>query len=254
MSRREPYLHTSDVIAGLLNVPVATVVQIGSNDGITGDPVYPVLIRRPEWKALLVEPVPHLFERLKQTWSHRPGFTFVNAAANEGRDASFYWVDPAAKDQFPDLPDWFEQLGSFDRGHIVRHLGRALESYIRCTEVQGIRLPDLLQREQVHAFDLLHIDAEGYDERILSQFDPLHYRPSIVLYEHKHLSTAARMRAIARLAPCYELFDLGPDVLAVRRREDLLSRCEISDLSVRRIPWPGRPGHLMDGTSECDRS
>lgn len=36
------------------------VVQIGSNDGMTADPLYCILHEHPSWKALLVEPVPYL--------------------------------------------------------------------------------------------------------------------------------------------------------------------------------------------------
>src|SRR5688500_19325979 len=54
-------------------------VQIGSNDGKTGDPLYEY-IKECKWKGILVEPVPYLFEKLKQTYRGFEGLLFENSA------------------------------------------------------------------------------------------------------------------------------------------------------------------------------
>ena len=65
----------------------AQIVQIGSNDGKTGDPLYPLLNSHPEWKALFVEPVPYLFKRLKNSYPDTTRFTFENAAISNTSNA-----------------------------------------------------------------------------------------------------------------------------------------------------------------------
>src|SRR5574342_485666 len=77
--------------------PEAQVVQIGSNDGITRDPLGRLLRKKKGWKAVLVEPVPYLFERLKKNYGGSNRFTFENVAVNNGEKACFYWVDESAK-------------------------------------------------------------------------------------------------------------------------------------------------------------
>ena len=38
-----------------------TIVQIGTNDGERGDPIFTLLRNRRLWRALLVEPLPEIF-------------------------------------------------------------------------------------------------------------------------------------------------------------------------------------------------
>lgn len=194
------------------------LVQIGSNDGKTGDPFNQLLHKNANWKALFVEPVPYLFERLKNNYSDQTRFSFANVAINEGGRLTFYWMDPRAKDDFDDLPFWYDQLGSFDKQHIIHELGERMESYILSQELEGLSLPNLLTRNKVEKLDILHIDTEGYDWKILSQLDLNTYEPKFILYESNHLSEEELSASYAFLKERYELFDAGIDVLAVNRR------------------------------------
>ena len=195
----------------------AYLVQIGSNDGKTGDPLYPLLQKHAHWRALFVEPVPYSFEMLQSNYPDARRFRFENVAINEGEALNFYWVDPAAKEHLPDLPYWYDQLGSFDKQHIVKHFDGALEPFIRSSLLEGITLPQLLDRNEVKEIDILHIDTEGYDWKILSQLDLERFRPKFILYEHNHLSDADRQDSIDFLKERYQLFTLGIDLLAVDR-------------------------------------
>lgn len=193
----------------------ATVVQIGSNDGVAGDPLHAIMVRRPRWRALLVEPVPHIFEELVVNKAGLPNVVCENVAISDGSEQTFYAVDPAAEQALPDLPEWYDQLGSFDRTHITKHLGGLLEPYIREIHVRGDTLQGLLDKHGFGCVDLLHVDTEGYDYEVFKQFDLGRYAPKVVLIEHKHLSTADKGRILDRLAGRYAAFQLKGDLLAV---------------------------------------
>jgi len=195
----------------------AQVVQIGSNDGKTDDPIHQLLLKRKGWQGLFVEPVPYIFERLKQSYPTEPRFRYENAAINDGSSATFYWVDATAKQRIPDLPEWYDQLGSFCREHIVNHLDGILEPYIISQEVRGITLGQLFEKHAIGKIDILHIDTEGYDYKVLSQLDLSRHEPSVILFEYKHLAEGEREKSIHMLTPKYELYDLGSDFLAVNR-------------------------------------
>ena len=205
-------------ISEIVRKPNAMVVQIGSNDGFHGDPINVLLKKNSSWKCLLVEPVPYLFERLRQNYGDSARFKFVNAAINDGKTSRFYWVDQSAKQHIPDLPWWYDQLGSFNRDHIKSELDGVLEPYIVSRDIQGIRLPDLLTREGIEHIDVLHIDTEGYDWKVLSQLDLRKFNPTIILYEHKHLPTQEKQASIRFLKERYLLYYLGQDIMAINKR------------------------------------
>ena len=202
------------------------IVQIGSNDGQTGDPLYDLLIARKTWTALFVEPVPFLFERLKGNYGGDSRFRFENSVVNNGQSIVFYWVSEAAKLSVPNLPAWYDQLGGFSKSHIVRHLA-ALEPFIRSSPLPGITLADLLTKHQIDRVDVLHIDTEGSDFKILSQLDLSEHTPKIILFETQHLLPLETQQSREFLCRHYALYDLGNDMLAVR--------LDLNDANQRRL-------------------
>lgn len=204
-------------IPKIVTAPQGQVVQIGSNDGMSNDPLHELLLQRELWRALLVEPVPYLFDRLKTNYPDSSRFAFANLAIGEPGPREFFWVDSSAKSELTDLPYWFDQLGSFDRKHITKHLDGRLEPYIRSTTIQAVSLSQLLDQFAVKQVTLLHIDAEGYDYEILKQLDLRRWQPDLILFEHMHLPAADKARAHQMLAELYDLHGLGGDTLAVRR-------------------------------------
>ena len=73
------YSPTRHIRRALGGRPHASIVQVGSNDGVTNDPSHDLLISHPSWTALLIEPVPFLFQRLKGNYPDSPRFRFENA-------------------------------------------------------------------------------------------------------------------------------------------------------------------------------
>lgn len=197
----------------------AFLVQIGSNDGKTGDPFNQLLNKNTGWKALFVEPVPYLFQRLRNNYPDTARFSFANNAINDGSAITFYWLDPRVKDEFDDLPFWYDQLGSFDENHIINELGERMRPFILSQKLEGLSLPALLERHAVRQLDMLHIDTEGYDWKILSQLDLQQHQPKFVLYESNHLTKEELHASYDFLKDHYELFEAGIDVLAVHRQE-----------------------------------
>ncbi len=207
-----------------LSTQSAFIVQIGSNDGKTGDPIFPLLQKNKSWKALFVEPVPYSFEKLKANYPNEDRFSFENVAINQGEPLTFYWVDHSAKSKLPDLPYWFDQLGSFNRQHILNHFDGALEPFIRSEVLEGLTLPQLLERNKVEKINILHIDTEGYDWKILQQLDLNKYQSDFILMEYNHLSKDELSQTFSFLKDQYRLFNLGIDMLAVHKEvgQDLM--------------------------------
>ena len=210
-----------------------TFLQIGSNDGMTRDPIYQLISRNNGWCGLFVEPVPYLFERLKKNYSsvNNPSrLQFFNGAVNEGVNQIFYFVDEHAKYVIPNLPEWYDQIGSFSKEHIISHMEGILEPFIRYSEIKGISLPELINEFELSQLDLLHIDTEGYDWKILSQLDLGKIQPTVILYEYKHLNDSNIALSIDRLSQKYELFRFKNDFICFHRKKHALTKKDIKIL------------------------
>ena len=157
-------------------------VQVGANDGVNGDPLHDLIKSNPEWRGIFVEPVRYAFDRLRSNYDGEARFVFENTAiADYNGEADFFFVTEEAKCALEGLPNWYDQLGSFDRNHLVNHLDGQLEPFITMERVKCETLMSLLDRNRVTKLDLLHIDVEGFDYRILKQFDFIRYRPDVIL-------------------------------------------------------------------------
>lgn len=210
-----------------------TFLQIGSNDGMTRDPIYQLISRNIGWYGLFVEPVPYLFERLKKNYSSvkNPGrLQFFNGAVNEGVNENFYFVDEHAKYVIPNLPEWYDQIGSFSKEHILSHMEGVLEPFIRNSEIKGITLHELINDFELSQLDLLHIDTEGYDWKILSQLDLGKIQPTVIMYEYKHLKDSDIAISIDRLSQMYELFRFKNDFICFHREKHALTNKDIEIL------------------------
>lgn len=184
--RRE---HTDALLADLAKaVPDAVFIQIGANDGLTGDPLQGLLATvGSQWRGVMVEPVAHLFAQLRERHRARHGLRFEHAAiGEEDGTIAIHRIRTELGD-----PLWLEQLASLDREVLQRTAGQFgdFADRIVSEDVACLTVRTLLQRHDLQSFDLLLVDTEGWDWRILRQFDLARLRPKLILYEHQHLSS-----------------------------------------------------------------
>ena len=106
--------------------------QVGSNDGKQGDPLHDIIVNSKNWKGIFIEPVSFLFERLKNNYGNYDRFIFEKQAISTSKSiAEFYYVSERAKIELGnELPYWYDQLGSFNKNHILKYLNGLLEPYI----------------------------------------------------------------------------------------------------------------------------
>lgn len=192
------------------------VLIVGAYDGVENDPLARFVLRR-ACRGVFVEPQSQAFGRLRANLGQRPGFEFVNAAIDERSGTrEFFEVDT----QDGELPGWTAQLASFSRQHIEKHEQRApgVSARIRSREVQTLAFDDVLDRFAIRELDVLQIDAEGFDARLLALFPFHRMRPGVLHYEIAHMTSDDRQATRARLeAFGYRLFATlsGEDEMAV---------------------------------------
>lgn len=174
--------------------PDAYFIQIGSNDGEQLDPLQ-TAINTKNWRGIMIEPVPYVFERLHNNYGNNPRVTLENVAiASTAGQLPFYHLAKASPEDQKTLPHWYDALGSFSREVVLRHEAFIpdIKQRVVQSQVNAITFDELCLRHAVHRIDLLHTDTEGYDYEILKTINLARYRPKLVIYEHHHLNSADR--------------------------------------------------------------
>jgi FkbM family methyltransferase len=194
------------------------MVKIGANDGAIGDPLVQLLPRYPALRCVFVEPVPALLERAKAAWGNDRRFTFVGAVINDtGQDVSFFFVPDEKLARLPALGIDARQVGSLDFAHVAKHLGVPNpQDFIAEITVPGMTINGLLEKTAPDGVEILHIDAEGWDWKILSGLDLCQWRPAFIVFEHLHLTAEDDAAACAFLKPYYSIEIYGSDWLCQR--------------------------------------
>jgi FkbM family methyltransferase len=174
-------------------------IQIGSNDGMHGDPISD-FIKKKGWRGILVEPVPYLFDRLKSNYTNFAGkLIFENSAiADKNGTLDFYRLE---KSDLPDLPEWYDQLGSFKKEVVLKHRNAvpSFDDLFIKDSVNAITFKDLIKKHSVVNVNLIHIDTEGYDYEIIKMIPFKELNADIIMFEHKHLNDQDYFEAIKLL-------------------------------------------------------
>jgi len=172
------------------------VFQIGANDGFIGDPIHKFIFKF-GWRGILIEPQPFVFHNyLLKTYAKQDQIFAINCAIGEIKGSQ-----PLYSLSFSNHR-WATGLSSFSKSGINNLLSNG---YIqKKAKQQGIGLPeiedciienivevmtfeDLLQSHEVKKIDLLQIDAEGYDGKLISIFPFSKYKPIFINFEHSHM-------------------------------------------------------------------
>jgi FkbM family methyltransferase len=188
-------------------------VQIGSHNGNDNDPLARYIDKHPGWRGVMVEPIPGTFAALQARRGRDGRLRLVNAAIT-GHDG---FVDMTVVETDKKTPYWLSQLSSIESDVILRHeyLAPGLSDRLRTVQVPAMTFESLVAG--MARIDVLHVDTEGHDAKILAQVDLERWRPTIIMFESLHLEAGERARCEQRLRDHgYELVANEFDTVATR--------------------------------------
>jgi FkbM family methyltransferase len=188
-------------------------IQIGANDGVNNDPINE-FVKKFQWAGILVEPMPKFFEELKNNYQGQAHLTFENSGISDtSQSLNFYYLP----EDFCN-PSWLQQIGSFDKDAIEKNLEvfPELVKEIKTIQIPTLTLTELVKKYNVAKVDLLIVDAEGYEYKILSQIAQTNVRPSFIFFEWGCLADGDLHKTKEELSNLgYSLYTIGGDILAV---------------------------------------
>jgi len=188
-------------------------VSIGSNDGISGDPLREFIITK-KWSGLMIEPVPHVFKRLRQVYKYVPNIIFENVAISDSAGNKKFWY--IQKNNV--LKSGYDQIGSFDLNQKnvyskYLNLWPDLKKYLTYQKLPCLPLKDIFSKNNIQHVDVLMIDTEGFDYQVLKQINFAKIKPKIIIYEHCNLSPSDKTSAANLLTKNgYQVRDCGDQV------------------------------------------
>jgi FkbM family methyltransferase len=199
--------------------PEAFFVEIGSNDGEQHDHLRPQILAR-GWRGIMVEPVPHVFARLRRNYGALADRVALENVAVAGHDGTmpFFYPAPPGPDELAGLPDWYDGIGSLSREAVLAHAHRIPDIAARLVEaeVPCLTYRSLLERHRVARVDLVVIDTEGSDWDIVRTLPLDADRPRLLVYEHFHLRSEDRRACLAHVrAAGYETMEEGFDTFCL---------------------------------------
>lgn len=197
------------------------MIQLGSNDGVMDDPVHRI-VRKPNVYSILVEPVPHVFDRLSRTYQSCARVTCLQSAVvpdEETKSIEFFFLRP--KDGlFYD--DAYSGWSSTSRDHLekFRQYVRNFDDLLCSEMVPCVSVNHLFEMTGWQSVDFLQIDVEGLDVSIVGSLDFKTWMPSIIRFEHMHSDKAPLFALLLRLRTLgYHTFSSGFDTTCVQAAE-----------------------------------
>jgi FkbM family methyltransferase len=162
------------------------VVRIGANGGVRNDPLGRLLERPGNYRAVLVEPVPHHQEQLRNRYGARDDIEVRGcAAASRAGTQTLHMIPPEVACQMHGegpLDDWALGCIAATRAQLVQAIHRndvrgqayrmQKEGFIRAIqsiEVEAVRTAELL--DQGGGTTLLVVDVEGNELDVLQGLD-----------------------------------------------------------------------------------
>ncbi len=192
----------------------ANVLEIGAMDGVRFDSLYRHVVDK-RWKTVVVEPIPDMFALLQQNYASCDWVRCANVAiTEENGPLTMYRVRPDVVASGG--PDWFLGMSSAIKGPHLDYIESTLEEVV----VPGLTFDDFAQRFEIDRIDVLQIDTEGYDWRILRQIDLQRWKVGLIRVELIHLPLCDRLKVFETLrAAGYSYTYDGSDLTAVRKAD-----------------------------------
>jgi FkbM family methyltransferase len=152
-------------------------VDIGAHDGESLSNTY-VLEKELGWSGICIEPMPHEYEKLKKS---RNCITYNCAIYDTNGTEKFTLVD---SDGYPDM------LSGITKDITIKHMGNLLSeggrlgAPLKIIDVQTRILNEILDENKIFEIDVLSIDVEGAELKILKSIDYDRFHFKLIIYEN----------------------------------------------------------------------
>jgi FkbM family methyltransferase len=206
-------LNLEKIISNLVEKKIInSLIQIGANDGMSHDHLNSI-IKKFKLKSLLLEPIKKYFLDLQNNYSNYENVKLENSALSTKNEILFlYKVDPEYSNKYGTISSG---ISSLYKQHLIKH--GIKKKHIIQEKVNQVSFDELLKKYNISDFDLLLIDAEGYDCQIVNDFilKIKKIRP-IIIFEWSHIKNSEFKNTLNLITNNnYSFFPIGDDIFCI---------------------------------------
>ena len=200
-----------------LNNGVHNLIQIGANDGLSFDQLN-FFIKEYKCRSLLVEPIKTNFLLLKKNYEEFPSIIFENSAITVNNEISYlYKVNSIYEKNYG---NHITAIQSFDKSHLINH--GVKNKHIITEQVNSITISNLIIKYDFKKLDLLFLDCEGYDGKIVFDFLSTIYLRPIIIFEFIHIDNVFFEKLILKLLDKeYLFFSVSENMICYPREKKI---------------------------------
>ena len=188
---------------------INSIIQIGANDGQSFDELS-YFIKKNKTNSVLVEPIVENFIKLQAYYKNLDFIKLENSAISINDEVSkLYKVDSKYTSRYS---SHISAIPSFNEKHLINH--GVNKNHIITELVTPITIKKLIAKYNIDNLDLLFVDAEGYDGKIIYDFlDSSNLRP-FMIFEYIHIHNDTFLNLIKKLIKKkYSFFNVGENII-----------------------------------------
>jgi FkbM family methyltransferase len=188
---------------------VKFLIQVGANDGIRFD-ILNSYIKKYKINSLLVEPIKENFENLKKNYQGCDFVKFENSAISVNDE--IHYLYKVNSKNFENYDNHIPGISSFNINHLLKH--GVKKNHIIKDKVNSLSIKNLINKYNLETFDLLYVDAEGYDGNIVNDFLETTKIKPIIILEYIHINNNIFKRLINNLEfNNYKFFSINENLI-----------------------------------------
>ena len=203
-------LNLNEVLKNLFSKnKINQIIQIGANDGQSFDELS-YFIKKNKTNSVLVEPIVENFRKLQTHYKNLDFIKLENSAISINDEVSkLYKVNSKYTSKYS---SHISAIPSFDEKHLINH--GVNKKHIITELVTPITIKKLIAKYNINNLDLLFVDAEGYDGKIIYDFlDSSNLRP-FMIFEYIHIHNDTFLNLIKKLIEKkYSFFNVGENII-----------------------------------------
>jgi len=194
------------------------IIQIGANDGQSFDELS-YFIKKNKTNSVLVEPIVENFTKLQIHYKNLNFIKLENSAISINDEVSkLYKINPKYTSKYG---SHISAIPSFNEKHLINH--GVNKKHIITELVTPITIKKLITKYNIDNLDLLFVDAEGYDGKIIYDFlDSSTLRP-FMIFEYIHIHNDTFLNLIKNLIEKkYSFFNVGENIICFPNEKKII--------------------------------